>query len=112
MVRSNSVITATKLFDFVISKKLALSSALKLYLMRGSSGNASTLNNLEHGYAIAPGINLGALTEALVVEGGVGGVGGVRQWVVQGEPPAVDQKASEPPAVDNGPPAVVTPSGY
>nr|GEW54582.1 RNA-directed DNA polymerase, eukaryota [Tanacetum cinerariifolium] len=29
---------------------------------------------------------------------------------VQGEPPAVDQKASEPPAVDNRPPAIVTPS--
>ncbi|GKF08793.1 hypothetical protein Tco_0043017 [Tanacetum coccineum] len=32
------------------------------------------------------------------------------KFQVQGEPSAVDQKASEPPAVDNGPPAVVTPS--
>ncbi|GJS86702.1 copia protein [Tanacetum coccineum] len=45
MVRSNSVLTATKLFEFVISEKLALSRALKPYLMRGSSSNASTLNN-------------------------------------------------------------------
>nr|GFC80566.1 hypothetical protein [Tanacetum cinerariifolium] len=28
---------------------------------------------------------------------------------VQGEPPAVDQKASKPPVVDNRPPATVTP---
>nr|GEX15804.1 putative retrotransposon protein [Tanacetum cinerariifolium] len=41
----NSVLNATKLFEFVISEKLGLSRALKLYLMRGSSGNASTLNN-------------------------------------------------------------------
>nr|GEZ43274.1 hypothetical protein [Tanacetum cinerariifolium] len=41
---SNSFLTATKLFEFVISKNLALSRALKAYLMRGSSGIASNLN--------------------------------------------------------------------
>ncbi|GKF42770.1 hypothetical protein Tco_0126112, partial [Tanacetum coccineum] len=30
------------------------------------------------------------------------------KFQVQGEPPVVGQKASEPPAVDNGPPAMVT----
>nr|GEU30627.1 zinc knuckle CX2CX4HX4C [Tanacetum cinerariifolium] len=41
----NSILTATKLFEFVISKKLAFSRALKPYLIRGSLGNASTLSN-------------------------------------------------------------------
>ncbi|GJW81590.1 reverse transcriptase domain-containing protein [Tanacetum coccineum] len=45
MVRRNSVLTAIKLFEFFILEKLALSRALKPYLMRGSSGNASTLTN-------------------------------------------------------------------
>ncbi|GJZ27767.1 hypothetical protein Tco_0572414 [Tanacetum coccineum] len=45
MVRSNLVFTPTKLFEFVISEKLPLSRARKPYLMRGSSGYASTLNN-------------------------------------------------------------------
>ncbi|GKB73060.1 hypothetical protein Tco_0934472 [Tanacetum coccineum] len=45
MARSNSVQTATRLFEFVISEKLALLKALKPYLMRGSSSSASTLNN-------------------------------------------------------------------
>ncbi|GJR26181.1 hypothetical protein Tco_1102413, partial [Tanacetum coccineum] len=45
MVRSNSVLTATRLFEFVISEKLALSRALKPYLTRGPSGNASTFSN-------------------------------------------------------------------
>ncbi|GJU70553.1 hypothetical protein Tco_1256812 [Tanacetum coccineum] len=40
------------LFEFVISEKLALSGALKPYLMRGSSGIASTLNN--YGARVAP----------------------------------------------------------
>ncbi|GKB91511.1 ycf3-interacting protein 1, chloroplastic [Tanacetum coccineum] len=45
MVRSNSVLTDSRFAEFVISEKLTLSRALKPYLMMGSSGNASTLNN-------------------------------------------------------------------
>ncbi|GJU87464.1 hypothetical protein Tco_1295010 [Tanacetum coccineum] len=52
---SNSVLIAIKLFELVISEKLALVRALKSYLMRGSSRNASTLNNSRARVAIAPG---------------------------------------------------------
>nr|GEZ86161.1 hypothetical protein [Tanacetum cinerariifolium] len=45
MVRNNSVLTATKLFEFVILEKLALSGSSKPYLMRGSSATLPPSNS-------------------------------------------------------------------